>query len=61
MTVGRFDGNSGSVNFFSEGGIGYKFKRDWHVAVKISHISNAGLAGSNAGVNTLGIAFGYTF
>ena len=61
VTVGRFDGNSGSVNFLGEGGVGYKFKRDWHVAAKISHISNAGLAGSNAGVNTLGIAFGYTF
>ena len=60
-TVGRFDGNSGTMNFFSEGGIGYKFKRDWHVAAKISHISNAGLAGSNSGVNNLGLAFGYTF
>ncbi len=61
VTTGRFDGNSGAVNFLNEGGIGYKFKRDWHVAAKISHISNAGLASSNSGVNNLGLALGYTF
>lgn len=60
-TVGRFDGNSGAVNFSSEAGLGYKFKRNWHVAAKIAHISNAGLATHNAGVNRLGLAFGYTF
>jgi len=60
-TVGRFDGNSGALNFLNEGGVGWKFKRGWHVAAKISHISNWGFAGRNAGVNSLGIAFGYTF
>lgn len=60
-TDGRLDGNSGAVNFYNEAGIGYKFKRDWHVTAKISHLSNAGFASNNAGVNTLGLAFGYSF
>lgn len=60
-TTGKFDGNSGTVNFLNEAGIGYKFKRDWHVAAKISHVSNAGFASDNSGVNSLGLAFGYTF
>ena len=60
-TVGRFDGNSGALNFLNEGGIGWKFKRGWHVAAKISHVSNLGFADRNSGVNNLGIAFGYTF
>lgn len=59
--TGRFDGNSGAVNFLNEGGVGYKFKRGWHVAAKISHVSNLGFAFKNSGVNNLGIAFGYTF
>lgn len=59
--TGRFDGNSGAVNFLNEGGLGYKFKRGWHVAAKISHVSNLGFAFKNSGVNNLGIALGYTF
>ena len=60
-TTGRLDGNSGAVNFLNEGGIGYKFKRDWHVAAKINHVSNLGFASKNSGANSLGIAMGYTF
>ena len=40
----KFDGNSGSFNFMEEAGIGYMFKTGWHVAAKISHISNASIA-----------------
>ena len=58
---GKFDGNSGNINFLNEGGAGYKFKTNWHVAAKIRHLSNAGFAQSNSGVNSLGLAFGYTF
>lgn len=61
VAAGRFDGNSGAVNFFGESGVGYKFKSDWHVAVKFSHVSNAGFGDHNSGVNTLGFAFGCSF
>jgi len=60
-TTGRFDGNSGALNFLNEAGVGYKFKRDWHITAKFSHISNAGFASHNSGVNSAGIAVGYTF
>ena len=60
-TSGKFDGNSATLNLLSEGGIGYKFKSNWHVAAKFRHISNAGLASSNSGVNTVVIGLGYTF
>lgn len=60
-TVGRFDGNSGAVNLLIEGGLGYKFERNWHVAVKFRHISNVGFAARNSGLNGLGLAFGYSF
>lgn len=59
--AGRLDGNSGSINFIEEFGVGYKFKRPWHAVAKIRHISNAGFADRNAGVNTVAVGFGYTF
>ncbi len=61
VATGRFDGNSGAVNFLNEAGVGYKFERDWHITAKFSHISNAGFANHNSGVNSAGIAIGYTF
>ncbi len=61
VVAGRFDGNSGAVNFLGEAGLGYKFKRNWHVAAKFSHVSNSGFGDHNSGVNTLGLAFGYSF
>lgn len=60
-TSGKIDGNSATFNLLNEGGVGYKFKNDWHISFKISHISNAGLADSNSGVNSLGLAIGHTF
>lgn len=57
----KFNGNSGSVNFLGEIGFGYAFPKDWHVAFKWRHISNAGLAEDNAGVNGIGLGFGYRF
>lgn len=57
----KLRGNSGGVNFLVGAGIGYKFKSDWHTVLKIEHLSNAGLAKHNKGVNLLGLGFGYTF
>ena len=58
---GKFNGNSGTFNFLEEIGVGWKFKRDWHVGLKMRHMSNAGLADHNSGVNNVGLAVGYTF
>ena len=56
-----FRGNSGRVNFLTEVGVGYEFDNDWHVALKWRHMSNAGIASRNAGVNGLGIGIGFSF
>lgn len=64
MIVGqtsRFEGNSGAFNFLTDAGAGYMFKGGWHASAKIQHMSNAGLANKNSGVNGVGFAFGYTF
>ncbi len=57
----KFEGNTGIFNFMEEAGFGYLFKKGWHVAVKTNHISNAGFAANNSGVNNVGIGFGYSF
>lgn len=57
----HIDGNSATMDFLLEGGVGYQFKNDWHVTAQVSHVSNAGLSDDNAGANTLGLAIGYTF
>jgi len=57
----NFEGNSGYANFMEELGVGYQFKKGWHISAKVSHISNAGIALDNAGVNNYGIGFGYSF
>lgn len=57
----KFRGNSGSVNFMSELGIGYEFDSDWHVIAKWRHLSNAGIADKNSGINFVGIGVGYSF
>jgi hypothetical protein len=49
------------VNFLTEVGVGYEFDNDWHVALKWRHMSNAGIASRNAGVNGLGIGIGFSF
>lgn len=58
----HIEGNSATMDFFLEGGVGYQFPRSgWHVAVQVQHISNGGLASDNAGANSVGLAVGYTF
>ena len=57
----KFRGNSGTFNFMSEVAWGYEFDNNWHVAAKWRHLSNGGLASSNAGINGLGISIGYSF
>jgi hypothetical protein len=57
----RFEGNSSKFNFLTEIGAGYKWKNDWHVALKWIHISNAGIGSHNSGVNGFGLAVGYSF
>lgn len=58
---GEFRGNSGIFNFMSEIGVGYEFDNNWHVTAKWRHLSNAGLALRNSGVNGIGIAVGFSF
>ncbi len=57
----KFQGNSGNFNFMSEIGIGYEFENDWHIAAKWRHMSNAGIADKNAGINSVGIGIGFSF
>lgn len=57
----KFNGNSGSVNFMIELGIGYEFDSNWSITAKWRHLSNAGLATDNAGVNALGVGVGFSF
>lgn len=57
----KFDGNSGSFNFLSGFGAGYKFKNGWHVVVRFDHLSNAGFAKDNSGFNAISAGVGYTF
>jgi lipid A 3-O-deacylase len=58
----EFDGNGSRINFLSEAGLGYKFRdADWHVTLKVQHLSNANLDKDNTGVNGIGLAAGYTF
>lgn len=54
-------GNSGSFNFMTELGVGYEFDNDWHVAAKWRHLSNAGIAHRNSGINAIGISVGFSF
>lgn len=58
---GKLRGNSASLNFLTGVGVGYKFKSHWHATLRYEHISNAGLGENNAGANSIGLAFGYTF
>ena len=58
---GKIEGNSANLNFLTGVGVGYKFKSNWHAAIRYEHISNAGLAENNAGANSVGLAVGFTF
>jgi hypothetical protein len=53
--------NSSSVNFLSSLGAGYQFQNDWHIVVRVQHISNAGLGSDNTGANGIALGFGYSF
>lgn len=57
----HIEGNSGSINFMLEAGVGYHFRNDWHVALQVMHISNGGTSDDNAGANSVGLAVGFTF
>jgi hypothetical protein len=58
----KLEGNSSSVNFLSDFGVGYKWDgTGWHVVAKVQHISNGGLAEHNAGANAVGLGAGFTF
>ena len=58
---GHINGNSATMDFLLEGGVGYQFRNDWHVTLQASHLSNAGLSDDNAGANSVGVAVGFTF
>ena len=55
------EGNSSNVNFLIGLGLGYKFKSNWHTVLKYEHVSNSSLGERNAGANSLGFGFGYSF
>lgn len=57
----HINGNSATMDFMLEGGVGYQFKNNWHVTLQASHLSNAGLSDDNAGANSIGLAAGFTF
>ena len=57
----HIEGNSATMDFLLEAGVGYQFKNNWHVTLQASHLSNAGLSDNNAGANSLGLAVGFTF
>lgn len=57
----EFAGNNSNLNFLSTFGVGYQFKKNWHVQAHYQHISNASLGSRNSGANTLGIGLGYRF
>ena len=59
----RFDRKSlGSrVLFRISGSVGYQFNEHHSVAVMLDHISNAGLANPNEGMDNVGIRYGFRF
>ncbi|MBI5091688.1 MAG: acyloxyacyl hydrolase [Candidatus Hydrogenedentes bacterium] len=62
VTGQEFERDNSKLNFLSELGVGYQFPRNnWHIAVKLEHISNAGLGPDNRGINAVGLGLGYTF
>lgn len=56
-----FRSNASNWNVFPELGIGYRFDSNWHVALKMQHISNANTRSPNAGVNAVAFCFGFAF
>ncbi len=58
---GDLENNSSRVNFMTELAIGYELRNHWFVEAKWAHLSNAGLAADNDGVNAAGLAIGRVF
>jgi hypothetical protein len=57
----KISANTSNFNFLIGGGLGYRFRNDWHGAVKFEHISNGGLGTRNQATNTISFALGYSF
>lgn len=56
-----FRSNASHWNALTEMGVGYKFDSDWHVALKLQHISNGQTRFPNEGVNAVALCFGFAF
>jgi len=56
-----FRSNAARWNALTEMGVGYKFDSDWHVALKLQHISNGQTRSPNNGVNAVALCFGFAF
>ncbi len=56
-----FRRNASHWNFLSEIGVGHQFDSDWHIALKLQHISNARTRSPNDGVNALALCLGFPF
>ncbi len=59
--VGRIEGNGSAVDFLTGLGVGYQFGSHWQTILRFEHVSNAGLADFNSGVNALRVGMGYRF
>jgi lipid A 3-O-deacylase len=49
------------VLFRLSGSLGYQFNKHHSLAVMLDHVSNAGLANSNEGMDNVGIRYGFRF
>lgn len=56
-----FRRNASHWNALTEFGVGYKFDSNWHIALKLQHISNGWTRSPNEGVNAMALCLGYTF
>lgn len=60
-STARIPGNASRLNFLSQALLGFAWpQRNWHVAGGIEHMSNAGTAEPNHGVNGLALSIGFT-
>lgn len=59
--AGKIEGDDSNIDFLSGIGVGYQFNSNWEALVRFEHISNAGLATPNSGVNAVRLGVGYRF
>lgn len=59
--AGKIEGDDSNIDFLTGVGVGYQFNSHWEALVRFEHISNAGLAAPNSGVNALRLGVGYRF